>query len=258
MTTYAPGTPCWADLGSPDPAASQRFYGELFGWTMEVSPEPEAGGYTTCHLDGDAVAAIGPLTDEHQPPAWMVYIATDDVDRVTAAVRHAGGTVLVEPTDVMGYGRLAVLHDPSGAVFALWQAGSMAGADAMGRAGSMVWAELATRDPQRARAFYGPVLAWKPRDMASGGADYTVWEMDGQPVGGMMPMIGGERPADLPAHWRVYFAVDDPDAVAARAGELGGTVTVAPTDTPPGRLAVITDPHGAAFSIIKPNPEFGG
>lgn len=256
MRTYPPGAPCWVDLGSPEPTESARFYGELFGWTATVSPEPEAMGYTTFSAGDKAVAAVGPLMSEQQPPAWMVYFATGDVDRVAAAITEAGGSLIVEPMDVMAYGRMAVFHDPSGAVSSLWQAGSMPGAELTGAAGSMGWAELMTRDPEGCKAFYAATLGWKPRDVDFGTVTYTLWEIDGRPVGGMMPMLGDAWPDDLPPHWMVYFTVDDPDAVAARAGELGASMSVPPTDTPAGRMAVITDPHGAVFSIIRPDPAF--
>lgn len=256
MVTYTPGTPCWVDLASPDPAQAVDFYGGLFGWTAQVAPEPEAGGYTTFFKDGQAVAAVGPLQSEQQPPAWTTYFATDDVERTAAGVPAAGGTVLVEPMDVLGYGRMAVFHDPAGTVAAVWQAGSMAGAELTGADGALAWNELTTRDVDGSKAFYGAVLGWEARDISYEGVNYVLWEQDGQAVAGMVPMVGREWPDDLPPHWMIYFAVDDPDAAAARASQLGGTVSVPPTDTPAGRMAVLGDPHGAFFSIIRPNPEF--
>lgn len=256
MPTYPPGAPCWIDLGSPDPTEAASFYGGLFGWTATVSPEPETSGYTTLSIGDKGVAGLGPLTSRDQPPAWMVHFAVDDVDRVAAAVTDAGGGVVVGPVDVMAYGRMAVVHDPSGAVLGLWQPGSMAGADVMGEVGSTGWVELTTRDPEACKAFYAAALGWKSRDIGYDGARYTLWEVDGQPVGGMTPLVGDERPADVAPHWMVYFSVDDPDAVCARAGELGGAVSVPPTDTPAGRMAVLADPHGAVFSIIAPDPAF--
>lgn len=256
MATYAPGAPCWVDLGSPDPAASVAFYGGLFGWSAQIAPEPEARGYTTFLKDGKPVAAVGPLQTDQQPPAWVSYFATDDADAVAVAVRASGGAVIVEPLDVLGYGRMAVFHDPAGAVAAVWQAGSMSGAEVTGEAGALAWNELTTRDVDGSKEFYPAVFGWAARDVPFEDASYTLWEVDGQPVAGMMPMVGEQWPPDLPPHWMVYFAVDDTDAAAGRVAELGGQVSVPPTDTPAGRLAVVGDPHGAFFSIIRPDPAF--
>ena len=256
MATYAPGMPCWADLGSPDLEASRAFYGGLFGWSAEMSPEPEAGGYTTFLLDGKGVAAVGPLMGEDQPPVWTTYFASDDADATAASVADAGGTVIVAPMPVLNFGRFAICSDPAGAVFGVWQRGSMAGADVVGEPGSMGWNELTTRDVDGSKTFYGSVFAWKYRDVPYEGVDYTLFEVDDRAAAGLMPMVGDLWPPDLPPHWMLYFNVEDTDAAAAKAASLGGTVSILPTDTPAGRLAVLGDPHGAFFSIIKPNADY--
>jgi predicted enzyme related to lactoylglutathione lyase len=256
MTTYAPGLPSWVDLGSPEPAAAARFYCELFGWTSRVAEEPEAGGYTTFLRDGKAVAAVGPLMSEGQPTVWMSYFATDDADAAARRVEEAGGKLISAPFDVMGYGRMAVFSDRSGAVFAVWQAGSMPGAELTRAPGSLSWNELMTRDPAGCKEFYPAVLGWQPRDLEYEAMTYTLWEVGDRAAAGMVPMEGDMWPADLPPHWMVYFEVADTDAIAAKATELGGVVSVPPTDTVAGRFAMFADPHGAAFSVIRSNPDF--
>jgi predicted enzyme related to lactoylglutathione lyase len=251
MATHAPGTPIWVDLGTPDLKSAKKFYEGLFGWTSTVATEPEAGGYTTFSKNGKPVAAVGPLQNEGQPPAWTTYILTDDSQAVAAKVDKAGGKVLLAPMDVLRYGRMAVFTDQAGAVFATWQPGTMAGAELFNEPGSLAWSELITPDPDGSKAFYGDVFDWTPDDNPGAPGAYTIWRLDGKPVGGMMPMTGDMWPADLPAHWMAYFAVADPDASAAKAKELGGLVSVPPTDTPAGRFAVLGDPAGAYFSIIK-------
>jgi hypothetical protein len=248
--------PSWVDLGSPDPAAAVRFYCDLFGWTSRVAEQPEAGGYTTFLRDGKAVAAVGGLMSEGQPAVWTSYFATDDAGATASRVEQAGGKVIAVPFDVMGYGRMAIFADPSGAVFAVWQAGSMPGAELIREPGSLSWNELMTRDPAGCKQFYPAVLGWRPRDLEYESTTYTLWEVGDRAAGGMMPMEGDLWPADLPAHWMVYFEVADTDATAAKAGELGGSVSVPPTDTIAGRFAVLGDPHGASFSVIKSNPDF--
>jgi hypothetical protein len=192
---------------------------------------------------------------EGQPTAWSTYMGTDDADAVAARVEAAGGKVLVAPFDVMDQGRMAVFLDATGAPFSVWQPMAMPGAELFNEPGSLSWNELTTRDPEAAKAFYGAVFGWTANDQ-EGPYPYTVWQLGDRQVGGMMPMVGDEWPADLPAHWMVYFAVAvavavaDYDTGAARAAELGGAVSVPPTDLPTGRFAVLNDPQGAFLPVI--------
>lgn len=248
-STHEPGTPAWVDLGSPDPPAAARFYGHLFGWEAQ-DQGPDAGGYHMFVRDGLPVAGLGPLTDTSQPPAWSTYVSVEDADGTAAAASRAGGTVLLEPTDVLDAGRMAVLVDTVGAAISVWQPGRHTGAQVVNEPGSLCWTELACRDVEAATAFYAQVFGWEGHTRPYDGSTYTEWMVDGSPVAGMIEM-DDTWPGDVPPHWMVYFAVEDADDAAARAADLGGTVSVPPTDIPPGRFAVLTDPHGAVFSIIR-------
>lgn len=251
MTKYAPGTPSWVDLGTPDPTDASRFYSGLFGWTIEEGP-PEAGGYRMCMLDGKPVAGLGPQMNHDMPPFWTTYISVADADETAAAVKEDGGTIIVEPFEVLDVGRMAVAADPAGAVFSIWQPRTHAGAGLVNDPNTWCWNELTTRDPQRSVEFYGAVFGWNAHLLPMAGpADYTEFQVGDRGVAGMMPMEGDSWPADLPNHWMVYFAVDDCAAAAAKVEELGGKVMVPPTEVPPGIFAVINDPQGAAFSVIK-------
>lgn len=250
MDTAAPGTPNWVDLGSPDLEASRQFYGQLFGWTVDVSDDPQFGGYTTFKKDGKPVAGAGGLSNEGQVPSWSTYLATDNADAVAAKVEENGGTVVAPPMDVGQEGRMAVFTDPAGASFSVWQAGTHPGARLFNAPGSLTWNELTTRDPAGAKNFYGAVFGWEAKDTPNGDTKYTLWRLRGRPVGGMMQLTG---PAELPPLWMVYFAVEDPDATAATASQLGGKVAVPPTNNAQGRFAVLNDPQGAVFSVIKPS-----
>lgn len=248
IDSHQPGTPSWVDLGSPDPEAAAAFYSGLFGW--EVADQgPEAGGYGIALLDGRPVAGLGPQQQPDVPPYWTTYFSVSDADAVAKSVRDAGGQVFLEPMDVLDVGRMAVFADPSGAPFAVWQPRAHIGAGLVNEPGTMCWHELTTRDPATAKAFYSAVLGWSAVDTDVEGVNYTEWQLSGGPIAGMMPM-DESWPAEIPAHWMVYFAVSDTEASAALAEELGGTVSVPPTDIPPGRFAVLNDPHGAVFSII--------
>jgi predicted enzyme related to lactoylglutathione lyase len=256
MSLYAPGLPVWVDLSSTDAAAAATFYSGLFGWTAQVAEEPEAGGYTTFYQSGKAVAAVGPLQQEGAPVVWLSYFGTTDVAATARAVEEAGGKVLSAPFDVIGYGRMAVFQDPADAVFAAWQAGTMPGFELRGEPGSLSWNELMTRDAAGCKEFYPRVFGWTPRDLEYEQTTYTLFEVGSQAAGGMMPMEGDMWPAEVPSHWMVYFEVADTDAAAAKAAELGGTVSVPPTDTVAGRFAVLGDPQGGTFSVIKSDPTF--
>jgi predicted enzyme related to lactoylglutathione lyase len=249
-TTYAPGTPCWIDLGSPDLAAAARFYSELFGWEAQDMGE-QMGHYTFFRQGGRTVGAAGPLMSPQQPVAWQTYICSEDAAATAKAVREAGGQVLMEPMTVMNQGTLAVFADPAGAAFGIWQPRDFKGADLVNAANSLCWNELHTRNLEGAKGFYGRVFGWgaKSNDMPGHG-EYVEWQNDGRTVAGSMA-IGPQMPAQMPSHWLVYFAVADTDATASKAQELGATAMVPPTDIPQGRFALLNDPQGAAFGIIK-------
>jgi uncharacterized protein len=246
----APGVPNWVDLGSPDLDASRRFYAQLFGWTPNISPDPSFGGYTTFSKDDKSVAGAGALANEGQVPAWSTYLATDNADAVAARVEENGGGTVAAPMDVGQEGRMAVFTDPAGAVFSVWQARDNPGAQLVNAPGALTWNELTTRDPAGAKRFYGAVFGWDAQDNPDGDTTYTMWTLGDQPIGGMMPMAG--KSPDLPPIWMVYFGVEDCDATAGTAASLGGEVVVAPADNAQGRFAVLNDPQGALFSIIKP------
>jgi predicted enzyme related to lactoylglutathione lyase len=250
MPDYPPGTPLWVDLGTPDVDASLSFYGGLFGWSASDPGPPEAGGYRFFLQDGKMVAGIGPLMQEGQPPAWSSYVAVADADASVAAARDAGGTVLVEPTDVMDVGRFAFVGDPTGAAIGLWQPRSHTGAEIVNEPVSLTWNELETRDPEAAKPFYKAIFDWDADTAAMGDMEYTTWQLSGKPVGGMAD-ITGRVPDAVPAHWLAYFAVEDADATAEQAKAQGGEINVPPMDIPAGRFAVLGDPQGAVFGVFK-------
>jgi uncharacterized protein len=254
-TSYVVGTPCWADLGTPDIDAAVQFYGGLFGWSIQEGENAEqTGGYRQAMLRGKPVAGVMPLMQEGQPPAWSTYVSVEDAEATAAKVREAGGTVLAEPMDVMGLGKMAIFADPAGAVFGIWQPGTFIGAEIVNETNAIVWNELNTRDTAGAKEFYGAVFGWGFEDMeVENVGTYTSLQVDGNAVGGMLD-ITGRVPDEVPANWLTYFAVDDTDAAVAKLKELGGSVNMEPMDIVAGRFAVVSDPFGAVFAVIKPNP----
>jgi predicted enzyme related to lactoylglutathione lyase len=274
---YPPGVPCWVDTAQPDPEATVHFYGELFGWEFEDRmPADAPGRYYIAALRGRAVAGIGSLPDAAPPTAaWNTYIGVGSADDTAAKVTDAGGSALTDPFDVFDAGRMAVLADPSGAVFGAWQAKTRKGAQLVNEPGTWNWSDLNTRDPEGSKAFYGAVFGWETSRVDLGEGDgYTMWRLpgygdflersepglrrrqaaQGAPAGfedaiaWLLPMTNGGS-EDVAPHWSVTFAVADTDAVADRAAQLGGTITVAPFDAGVVRVAVMRDPQGAAFSV---------
>lgn len=255
-TSYAPGTPCWIDLGTPDQGAAAEFYGALFGWSVvEDENAEQTGGYRVATLKDKAIGGVMKLMQEGQPPAWLTYIAVEDADATAAKAREAGGAVHAEPMSVLDYGRMAVLADPTGAAFGIWQAGKNVGAGLVGEPGALSWSELNTRDPEAAKAFYGALFGWSFEDKEFEGAGtYTTISVSEDAFGGLID-ITDRVPAEVPAHWLVYFAVEDADATIATAKERGGGVAVGPLDIAEvGRIAVVKDPFEAIFAVIAPDP----
>jgi uncharacterized protein len=252
-TSYEPGAPCWVELsGTPDVEASKAFYRELFGWEMPELPNSvELGGYRRAKLDGKDVAGVSPRMQAGQPTAWATYISVEDAPATAAKVVESGGEQITEPMDVVGLGTMAIFTDPTGAVFGLWQPGTFTGAELVNEPGAFAWNELGTRNPDAAKSFYSTVFDWgvKDHDMGEMGT-YTEWLRGEDSIGGMMD-VSGRLPDQIPAHWLVYFAVENTDAAVEIAKSAGGEVSFGPIDIPAGRFAIVTDPHGAAFAVIQ-------
>ncbi len=252
VTQHAPGTFCWTQLGTTDEAAAKKFYSGLFGWKDEKTMA--AGSPITLFKKSDkAIGAVMPLGSGQGPPSWTPFIAVSSVDAIARRVRDGGGTTVMEPMDVNPNGRFAVFKDPAGAVFAVWQAGTQAGAEVVNEVGAMCWNELITMDADQAGSFYERVFGWTQAPMpmpGQPGRTYTIFKQGGVQVGGMMIATPVMKPTH--PHWMIYFAVDDCDKAAATAEKLGAGVEMKPTDIPTiGRIAVIRDPQGAWFAIIK-------
>lgn len=247
----ASGFPTWVDLGTSDLAAATAFYGDLFGWAPNVSPDEQYGGYTIFTLDGVPVAGAGPLMNPSQPVTWSSYFADPDADAAAARVEAAGGKVLVAPFDVGDQGRMAVFGDPAGAPFSVWQPLAMTGAEVFDVPGALTWTELVTRDVDGSESFYGAVFGWCAEHAEMSYGPYLVWRRDDRPAAALKPMVGDAWPTDLAAHWLSYFAVADCAAAAARAAELGGRVVDPPATFEFGRFATLTDPQGARFAILQ-------
>jgi predicted enzyme related to lactoylglutathione lyase len=257
--TYKPGTFCWVELGTTDSAAAKNFYTQLFGWDFEDHSMGPDGVYTMLKLNGKEVAALYELMPDMRaqgiPPHWLSYISVDSADESAEKAKAAGATLFKEPFDVFNVGRMAVVQDPAGAVFALWQAKDHKGAGLYNVPGSFTWNELGTNDTQKAGDFYTNVFGWTKEEFSGSPIEYTMFKNGDRGAGGMYKITPEMGP--IPPHWLVYFSVDDCDAKVQKATELGANVMKPADDIPGiGRFAILTDPQGAAFAIIKlENPD---
>ena len=243
--------PAWVDLASSSPAGAREFYGALFGWDVEVNPDQQYGGYGLARIEGKDVAGIGGTMQPDAPTAWSVYFGTGDIDGLAQRVAEAGGTVVMAPFDVGDQGRMAVFQDPAGAYFSSWQGTRMGGFQTQAP-NSFGWAELNARGVDRALPFYRSMFGWETRssDMGEGQPPYNEFLKDGESIAGAWEM-SPEVPAEVPSYWQIYFAVDDVDAAFRRALELGGQEMVPPGDMPGGRFAIVSDPQGASFGLLR-------
>lgn len=253
VEAYEAGTPSWVDVTGPEVEVLTDFYTQLFGWEAE-DQGPEAGHYTMFSQRGRSVAAASPTPPNMTgaPPSWTTYVTVADVDSSVAAISGAGGTVVMEPMDVFDSGRMAVATDPSGGLFAIWQAGEHIGAEIVNEPVSLCWNELTCRNADDVLEFYSAVFGWRVNRIgteADAPFQYRELYLGDKLVGGCMEM-DDSWPEGIPTHWMTYFAVDNADDTARRAAELGGAVPVEPFDLPVGRTAVLNDPAGSVFSVI--------
>ena len=250
---HTPLTPGWIDLGT-DVEGAKAFYTGLFGWdTAEAGPPEETGGYGFFLQDGRMVAGYGPQQNPG-PPVWTMYVMVPDAAAIAEKVRAAGGSVVVEPMDVMGQGHMAVFTDAQGGYFSVWQPAAHRGAGVVKEPGSFCWAELDTRDVEGAKRFYEQVFGWGA-ETSTGEMTYTEFKLAGSgaandSIAGMMEMPDGV-PAEVQAFWMVYLEVEDVDAATRKVTDLGGSVTVPGMDFPGGRFALVADPQGAQFGLMS-------
>jgi uncharacterized protein len=256
FTSHAPGTFSWPELATTDQKAGVAFYRALLGWDVNEQPLGPGETYSMFQLRGKEVAAAYTLRDDERklgiPPHWNSYVTVKSADESAKKAQSLGGKVLAPPFDVMDVGRMAVVQDPTGAVFQVWEAKKSNGAKILAEPGALCWTELTTTDLKAAEPFYEQLLGWSlKRSTAATPMEYTEFSVNGTPQGGMMPKPK-EMPAHIPSYWMPYFQVTKIDDTASKAKELGGKVMVGPTDIPnAGRFAILTDPQGAVFALFE-------
>lgn len=251
-TRHEPGMFCWVELATSDAEAGKKFYTSLFGWSVNDNTT-DVGIYSMLQKNGKDAGALYQMGPQQagMPPHWGSYVCVESADESAVKARELGGTVMMEPFDVMEHGRMAVIQDPTGAVFSLWQPKSHIGARVVNEPGAFCWNELYTADPKKAGDFYSELFGWSGEKITISSGEYTIFTSGtGGMASGMMAIPrewGG-----MPPNWLVYFAVDDCEGSVEKAKSLGASVTVPPMDVPNvGRMAILADPQGAAFAVIK-------
>ncbi|MFJ8474930.1 VOC family protein [Kitasatospora sp. NPDC094011] len=252
MAALPEGTPCWADAMFTDLEAAKAFYGDVLGWTFGESSS-EYGNYTQAYSDGKAVAAIvPPMPGSQGQSVWCLYLASPDAAATAERIRTNGGEVVMGPMQVGDFGTMVIARDPGGVVFGVWQAGIHEGFEKQGTPGAYSWAEIVTREPEKADAFFPAVFPYGVKKFDAGASepfDYRMFLVGGGPVLGRMG-ASDFLPPQAPSYVSVYFAVDDTDAAIERLTARGGTVYHGPQDSPFGRFAAVGDQQGAAFGLI--------
>ena len=245
---HDPGTFCWIELATTDGPGAKKYYESLFGWTTnENEMGGELGTYYIFQKNGRDCAAMYQMGKDMagMPPNWMSYVAVASADEAAAKAKSLGANVMMEPFDVMDFGRMAVLFDPQGAAFSLWEAKANIGLQIRDETNTLGWNELQARDVAAAKKFYAPLFGWTLKESP----EYTEAHLGDRAIGGILQ---SQAPEGVPSFWLPYFVVDDCDGTVQKSSGLGGSVHVPPMDIPNvGRFAVITDPQGASFAVIK-------
>jgi predicted enzyme related to lactoylglutathione lyase len=247
VDSHAPGSFCWIELATTDAGAAKNFYMTFFHWTVRKNDMGEMGIYYIFQKDGRDCAAMYQMGPQQQgmPPNWMSYISVASADAAADKARSIGGNVVMGPFDVNEHGRMAVISDPQGAMFSVWEPKANPGVRVRDEVNTLCWNELSARDIESSKKFYPALFGWRMKESP----EYTEWHAGEQAVGGMLE---SEAPEHVPPHWLPYFAVDDCDEALTRAQSLGASVFFGPMDIPNvGRFAVIGDPQGAPLAIIK-------
>lgn len=247
VTSHEPGTFCWAELETTDSAGAKSFYNAILGWNYTDNPMGPDMVYTMCDVGGSVVGALYQDNSGKKPPCWNTYISVTSADEAAATIKENGGTLIVEPFDVMTVGRMAVVQDPTGGVFAIWEPKDHFGYALEYDPGAVCWNELMTRDTAAAEKFYSTVFGYGIKQSMMP-MPYTEFQLDGKSIAGMLAMKPDME--NVPPHWLIYFSVANCGTAVDTAKSLGGEVLFGPFAVPEvGNIAVIKDPQGAVFGI---------
>lgn len=251
---FAPGEFSWIELATSNQAAAREFYCALFGWTVRNIPIGPNEVYSLFELDGRVAAAAFAISPSESasgiPPHWHLYVAVASADEAAKKAAELGGKVVEAPFDVMDRGRAALIQDPTGAYFSVWEAKKRIGVGVIGEPGAFCWADLNTPDQRHATTFYEGLFGWKLKPGQGKESGYLHIVNGENYIGGVPPT--GQGPRDAPPHWLLYFAVADVDATFGKAQGMHARVLLPPMDFESvGRVAMLADPQGAVFALFR-------
>jgi len=254
-TSYSPGTFSWTDLATTDQEGAKQFYSELFGWEADDQPVGDGMTYSMMNIGGKPVAAIATQPEAQRdagvPPAWQSYVTVESADASADRATTLGATVHAPPFDVMDVGRMAVIQDPQGGFFMVWEPKLHIGASIVNAHGALSWNELASVDPEASAGFYRELFDWNVEPVEGMAMPYmAIRTAAGNGNGGIRAAAETE-----PTYWLVYFGTDDIDATMSKATELGGNALLGPMDIGVGKIGVVQDPQGAVFGLYAGNFE---
>ena len=253
-TGNAAGSFCWIELATTDQNAAKNFYTSLFGWAVTDNPMGPSDFYSIFKLNGRDTGAAYTMRQEQRaqgiPPHWMLYISVESADQSAAKAAQAGGTVLAPPFDVMDFGRMAIIQDPTGAVFALWQAKAEGHGMTAASDNAFCWADLSTPDPERAGKFYAELFGWSMMKDEKDPSGYIHIKNGEHFIGGIPP--AAHRNPNTPPHWLAYFQVANPENATTKVPQLGGKVLMPARQMENvGTWSIVADPQGAVFALFK-------
>lgn len=248
-TQYTPGTFCWADLTTTDQDAAKAFYSDLLGWEAEDMPVGDGVVYSVMRVSGKDVAAISPQPQQQReagvPPAWNSYVSVQSADADAGRAKELGATVHAPPFDVTDAGRMAVIQDPQGAFFILWEPGQHFGASLVNAPGALAWNELSSPDMEASRAFYASLFGWTISPFEGSPDPYLTIKNGDANNGGIRELT---QP-NTPPHWLAYFGIDEIDHGLANVQGLGGGIYAGPIDIGIAKIGIVHDPQGAVFAL---------
>jgi predicted enzyme related to lactoylglutathione lyase len=254
---HPPGAFSWIELATTDQNGAKTFYTSLFGWEVIDNPMGPNEVYTMFKLQGAYTGAAYTMPAEQRsqgvPPNWMIYVATASADQSVARAAELGGKIIAPAFDVFDFGRMAVLQDPTGALFSIWEAKQHHGMGIAGEPGTFCWADLSTADVDTAKRFYEGLFGWQIAPGEKDTSGYLHIKNGDNFIGGIPP--SKFRDPNVPPHWMIYIMVSDCDSTAAKAKELGGAIHMPPsTMENVGRMSILADPQGAVFALFQPLP----
>jgi len=252
---------CWVELLTTNSKLASGFYQSLFPWQMNTVQAGEQD-YTLIGNGQHEVAGLMDINDEMAKtglkPCWNSYVQVEDVDAISEKAVKLGGSMIQPPFAIPGFGRMAVIADPTGGVFSLWHGENQAGETAgKTEPGMHSWQELVTPDKEAAQHFYQQLFNWQPEKQDNG---YIMFKNNDKPVAGIMQaddFTNSDNVAqdfkNMPCAWNTYFSVNDCQTAFDTALKNGAKAVFNPVEhAGQFKIAMLQDTQDAIFGLCEP------